>query len=241
MKLSYFLLIVLISQNSSAVVIGDDDLTPVNAEATNIPVQYKKLVNAVGAIHLGCTATHIGNGYVLTAGHCFEQLKAHEPVARDLNCDGVSIEWGLREGLTPYLKSSCQKIVAGHYANNSDFAILKVSPVPHVAIGIDLTRRAKLNDLVTIFSHPDELPLRWSKTCNVTFVKHPNLPSNAILMHKCDARPGSSGATIINVTTKKIVAIHTFGHYYTEEDGINFGTYLTNPEIANVLKELKLN
>ena len=57
-------------------------------------------------------------------------------------------------------------------------------------------------------------------------------------MHRCDTRTGSSGAAIINASTNKVVAIHAFGTSYTEEDDINFGTYITNPEIANVLKEM---
>ena len=52
-------------------IIGTNDLIAVNALATNIPLKYKALVNAFGLMSMSCTATHIGNGYVLTAGHCF--------------------------------------------------------------------------------------------------------------------------------------------------------------------------
>ena len=75
-------------------IIGQDDLMTVNAEATNVPPQYKKLINAFGLINNGCTATHIGRGIVITAGHCFYALAE---LTQNADCEDVTIDWGFRE------------------------------------------------------------------------------------------------------------------------------------------------
>lgn len=233
-------LITLVSLNTFASldvekIIGENDLVAVNADASNIPLKYKELVNAFGLMSMGCTATHIGNGYVLTAGHCFW---ASEELVKDKECSDTTIEWGYREGgVAPYLKSTCQKIVAAQRNSKNDFAILKVSPVPDFAVAVELNRKATVDDVVTIFSHPEELPLRWSKTCiveNPTDTKF----SPDTLQHKCDTNPGSSGATIIDATTNKVIGIHDGGRLTAPAVGINYGTYLTNQEVLDTLKQL---
>lgn len=232
-------LITLVSLNTFAFsdvekIIGENDLVAVNADASNIPLKYKELVNAFGLMSMGCTATHIGNGYVLTAGHCFW---APEELVKDQPCADTTIEWGVREGVTSYLKSTCEKIVAAQRNSKNDFAILKVSPAPNVAVGVELNRKATAGDIVTIFSHPEELPLRWSKTCTVESVLDPKLSPDA-LQHKCDTNPGSSGATIIDTTTNKVIGIHDGGRLNGPAIGMNYGTYLTNQEVLDTLKQL---
>ncbi|MEQ1723961.1 MAG: trypsin-like peptidase domain-containing protein [Pseudobdellovibrio sp.] len=216
-------------------IIGENDLVAVNADATNIPLKYKGLVNAFGLMSMGCTATHIGNGYVLTAGHCFW---APEVVVKDQACSDTTIEWGIREGgAKPYMTSTCEKIVAAQRSSKYDFAIIKVSPIPDFAIGVELNRKAMPGDVITIFSHPEEMTLRWSKTCNVESQLDAKLPPDS-LQHKCDTNPGSSGATIIDANTNKIVAIHDGGRLTSPTDGMNYGTQLTSPDVLDTLKQL---
>ena len=102
------------------------------------------------------------------------------------------------------MTSTCQTIVAEQLNDTNDFAIIKVSPVPSVTVGVDIQRRAQDGDSLTIFSHPEMLPLRWSQSCVVEAVKHPGLPA-ASLQHKCDTNPGSSGATILNLQSLKVI------------------------------------
>lgn len=213
-------------------IIGENDLVAVNADGSNIPLKYKKLIDAFGLINISCTATHIGNGYVLTAGHCFW---VGTDLSKDLPCNDITIEWGSREGISPYLKSTCENIVFAQRNSVIDFAILKVYPFPEVAIDIDLSRKAAVGDSVTIFSHPEDLSLRWSKTCIVESQLDPVFSSEA-LQHKCDTNPGSSGATIIDAETNKIVGIHNGGR-----SEMNYGTFLTNPVVVNALNELGFN
>lgn len=238
MKIVLAALVVLAGMQSFAddveKIIGNDDLIAVNAEGSNVPAGYRPLLNAFGLMSMGCTATHIGNGYVLTAGHCFY---ADETLIQDQECSDITIEWGVREGATPVLKSTCEKIVASRRDDVSDYAIIKVSPVPEASVGIELNRRAAYRQKLTIFSHPEELPLRWSQTCVVESKLDPTF-SPKRLQHKCDTNPGSSGATILDARTGKVIGIHDGGRLTTPTDGMNYGTYLTNSEVAGALRKL---
>jgi len=229
-------------------IIGDNDLVPVDATASNIPVKYQSLVDAFGKISMGCTATHIGNGYVLTAGHCFW---AGEVPTKDQACADTEIQWGLRQGATPYMVSKCEKIVIAQWSGKNDFAVIKVSPIPPVAIAPEMERRAATGDTVTIFSHPDGRPLEWSRLCGVEYKVHPGLPEGTI-QHQCDTNPGSSGATIINALTLKVIGIHDGGLAGDSEAdpadpnspismGMNYGTYIQNSPLGDTLRSLGFN
>ena len=228
-------LIPLFSQaNLPSKIIGGNDMVAVNAEASNIPLKYKSIVNAFGLLSMACTATHIGNGYVLTAGHCFW---VGSEVAQDLPCADITVEWGFREKLPAYLKSTCERVVFAQRSTTNDFAILKVFPVPDAFIEVELSKTATAGDSLTVFSHPQELSLRWSGTCVVESALDPLL-SASTLQHKCDTNPGSSGATILDATTNKIVGIHNGGRSSAQSSGMNYGTFATSPELLNALKQL---
>lgn len=231
-----------------AKIIGDNDLVAVNADASNIPLMYRSMVDAFGHMSMGCTATHIGNGYVLTAGHCFW---ADEVPLVDQSCNDLTVDWGVREGATSYLTSKCERLIVAQRSGMMDYAIFKVSPIPPVAIAPDLQRRAIIGDTLTIFSHPEELPLRWSGSCGVERLQHPGLPDGSI-QHKCDTNPGSSGATIIDVMSLKIVGIHDGGYEGDLEldpehpespvsTGMNYGTFILNSPLEEALKSLGFN
>lgn len=216
-------------------IIGENDLVVVKADGSNIPVSYQKYIEAIGLMNLGCTATHIGQGIVLTAGHCFW---AGENISSDLPCEDTTIEWGVREGREPYLKSKCDRILfAQKDIIGNDFAIMQVSPAPKAVVELDLENKPQVGDEVTIFSHPDELPLRWSKTCVVENNSDPDLPPES-MHHKCDTSIGSSGAVIFDMKTSKVVALHAGGHMTSATEGMNYGTYLTNSELNKILKSL---
>lgn len=230
------------ASNDIEKIIGDNDLVAVDATGSNIPLKYRNIINAFGQISMGCTATHIGNGYVLTAGHCFYA----ETLVTDIDCADTTVAWGVREGVEPYMVSNCEKVIAAQRDGANDFAIMKVSPVPPVAIAPDLSRRAAIGDSVTIFSHPEELPLRWSQTCGIERAQHPELPEGSI-QHQCDTNPGSSGATIINVLTMKVIGIHDGGlggmdpqnpDHSPVNVGMNYGTFIMNSPLYDFLKDL---
>lgn len=218
-------------------IIGVNDMVAVNAEAKNIPLKYKSLVNAFGLLSMSCTATHIGNGYVLTAGHCFW---VGSELAQDLPCGDITVEWGFRQGQPAYLKSTCERVLFAQRSTTNDFAILKVFPVPDAFVEVELSRKAVASDSLTLFSHPQELSLRWSGTCTVEANLDPLL-SATTLQHKCDTNPGSSGATILDATTHKVVGIHNGGRSSAQSAGMNYGTFMTSPELMKALKLLGFN
>lgn len=244
MKFSAFIAIVFFSLNLAAQlrftspnkIIGENDLTAVKSDASNLPEGLAALVDAFGIMNMGCTATHIGNGIVLTAGHCFWATRV---LAKDLSCEDVSVDWGVREGVEPYLQSNCEKVLFAQDNRllGNDFAILKVSPAPTVAVPVELERKAAVGDVITILSHPEELPLQWSKTCEV-LESHDVVFSVMTLQHQCDTNPGSSGATIIDMNTLKVVGIHGGGRLTAPNEGVNYGTFTTSNALLESLKSL---
>ncbi|MFZ3229371.1 MAG: serine protease [Pseudobdellovibrio sp.] len=215
-------------------VIGENDFVMVDSTGSNIPFRYRKIIDAFGFMDIGCTATHIGNGYVLTAGHCFW---APPTLVEDTPCDDVTVEWGYRKDTKPYLVSKCQRIVAAIHSNSMDFAVIKVSPIPPISIAPDLQRKMIGGDSLTVFSHADEQPLQWSGFCGSETIKDPQF-SSELVQHKCDTNPGSSGATLLNLLTLKVVGIHDGG---AEEGGVgivNYGTYIMTTPLYEILKKL---
>ena len=213
-------------------IIGEDNFIPVNSEASNIPLPYQALVEAFGKTNYLCTVTHIGNGYVLSAGHCFD---ATETLQQDRSCRFVRVDWGYRNGKNPSMKSQCESIVAMQKYQDLDFAILKVTPYPKAAIALNLEEPIYPNSPISIFSHPDGSPLKWSQECLIESQVHPPIPAE-LLQYSCDTSGGSSGAALIEATTLRIVGIHKGG-----EVNMNYGTHLLKSPLIDILRKLKLN
>ncbi len=172
---------------------GHNDLTRVEGEGIVVPQNFRWMMDAIGKYSVGCTATHIGNGLVITAGHCiFED-------------DLGEIAWGNRAMIAPYLTSKVIEVVTKQYSQeDGDYALLRVDPIPPVWIAIETDENyINVGDLVTIFSHPRGRLLEWSTTCHIT-----HKTREMYIQHYCDTEGGSSGAAVINYITKKIVGIH---------------------------------
>jgi len=213
----------------SAKIIGTNDLIPVTGNGANIPAKYRSLVNAFGRISMGCTATHIGNGVVLTAGHCFGATAVRK---NNFSCAGKSVAWGFRSDAPAYLTTNCTIVYAAQQSRDIDYAIFQVDAAPPVKVGVDLAARPALDSTITIFSHPRSRPLEWSQTCQVKTGATGGW-GTSMLSHQCDTDPGSSGATVIDDTTLKVVGIH--------DGGIapwNYASYLADSPLAEVLATL---
>lgn len=204
-------------------IIGQNDLVPVLQDGANIPAKYSPILDAFGVMTMGCTATHIGNGLAVTAGHCFNAPSRRKDNAP---CTGVSVHWGTRKDKPSYLSSQCTIILAMETNRNRDYAFFKVDDVPPVKLDIDFASRPALDTELTIFGHPKRRPLEWSKTCAL---KAGSVGGWGIdhFSHQCDTEPGSSGSSILDDRTLKIIGIHDGG-----TSSWNYGTYLTNTPVA---------
>ncbi len=208
---------------SQGKIIGTNDLIPVIQDGANIPAKYRPLVDAFGEISMGCTATHVGNGLVLTAGHCF-----NAPATRTNNipCAGTTVDWGVRKDKPKYLTSSCQTVLAAEQSGTRDYAIFRVSPVPPVKVTLDFNQRPPTGRKITIFGHPQIRPLEWSQLCSVQPASNGGAGADQFT-HQCDTEPGSSGSTILDDATLAVIGIHDGGTVPW-----NYGTYLAATPIA---------
>ncbi len=226
-----FLVSLMVSLSSPEIgkVIGNNDWVQVNASASNIPVEYQKLVDAFGRTNFGCTVTHIGNGYALSAGHCFD---ATEAIETNQSCSFVSVDWGYRYGKETILNTKCEIIVAMQNTKDSDFALLKMKNYPDISIKPDLDNEVYSGSLMTIFSHPDGQPLNWSQYCLIESQVHPPIPAE-FLQYACDTSGGSSGAVLLNPDTLKVMGIHKGG-----EINMNYGTRILGTPLEAILIQL---
>lgn len=219
----------------AAQVVGTSDLVPVAADGSNIPAPYRRTLDAFGMMEFDggrnhCTVTHVGGGVVLTAGHCFDATAARTD---DVACPvGYSMAWGYRVDRAPYLTSSCDRILAMQHTGDLDYAILRVSPVPAVALRPNLATKPAIGTTITVFSHPAHLPLEWSQTCKVepVIATDGGAAGRSELRHECDTAPASSGATVLDDSTLEVVGIHD-GAWH----GANYATYLLDTPLAELL------
>jgi V8-like Glu-specific endopeptidase len=207
-------------------IIGTNDLVTVLQDGANIPGKYASIIDAFGQITMGCTATHIGGGLVVTAGHCFNAPSTRK---NDMPCPGISVHWGTRKDKPSYLTSTCSMVLAEETNGNRDYAIFRVDNVPPVHIDVDFDARPTVDTDLTIFGHPRRRPLEWSKTCQLKSASEGGWGLDQF-SHQCDTEPGSSGSSILDDTTLKVVGIHDGGN-----TAWNYGTYLTNTPIAEFI------
>ncbi len=208
------------------VILGRNDLVQVEPDGSNVPERFRKLLPAFGRMMpMGCTATYIGDGLAVTAGHCFRAAPARESGVRCTTVKGqdVTIEWGYRglEDAAPESVSDCSIVQLEYTAGGADYALLRVTNAPRVALKVASTKALE-GERLTIFSHPARRPLEWSKVCSRGVAR-----SEATFKHSCDTEGGSSGAAVLNADTLEIVGIHNGG--YTGE--YNYATHVVGTAI----------
>lgn len=112
-----------------------------------------------------CTATHVGNGYVVTAGHCLDNPKVYPDT-----CSALRVEWNYRRSRADFsetpesdLIGQCQEIISWSFAVGDpdiiDHAIFRVDRFPAAKIVIEPKPALKVGDRLHQFSHPGAAPL----------------------------------------------------------------------------------
>lgn len=238
---TFFVLLILLSSIFAQAhfrIIGENDLITVQNDLSNVPSQFQKIVPAIGKFSPGCTVTHIGQGIVLTAGHCFwqtffdTQLKLNQP------CTGETVTWQITNQ-----ESKCLEIIAmqRHPELALDFAIVKISNPPKAVAEIDWVQKVLPGKVLTMFSYPEELPLSWSQYCPLKPLTSADV--NLKYMHYvCDTEVGSSGAVVLDAKNGKVVGLHVSGDGEINPDGTktvaveNFGIHIRQTPIKALLK-----
>ena len=186
------------------IIIGENDLQFYSSD--------DELSQAIGKMALGCTATHIGDGIVLTAGHCVETY----------NCSAskYNVTWNYRQNnQRGDFTSRCVEVLATKNSNGKDYAILRYNRTPEAFLDVNKTDKPQRGDELTILSHPKGSPLSWSGWC-----QHEGNYSTYKFSYRCDTQGGSSGAVVLNKNLE-VVGIHNLGSGSYQ---LNAGTYLTD-------------
>lgn len=207
------------------VVVGSDEQTIVLEEESGVPATYHNLFNGIGKLTGDCTAFHVGQGIVVTAGHCLQAPTIPSNTAQP--CQALSIAWGYRYRQDPYLVSRCVEVVERKVEGDLDYAILKVDPAPAVAIPFDLRGQTAEGAELTLFGHPQGEPLHWSGMCKAHWDA-----ASGFLQHQCDTKAGNSGSPVFDHAQQKVVGVHKGG-----EGEWNWATPLAKLPLADLVNE----
>ena len=230
-------------------IIGINPLIPIRADGANTDAPLREVIDSFGLVTMGssgsCSGTHLGNGYVLTAGHCFLEDAASSAISNQA-CPTIKVYWGYRGSPSTgspkpmvTLTSQCTQIIHAELTQDVDFAIFKVDQPPKAKVGIALeSARTPAKTKITIFGYPMGRPLEWSQYCAVNksaVVGKPfNSPSR--VAYQCDTQPGNSGSSVIafnSAGVPKVVAVHDAAA--PDPIRYNIGTYMY--DIRQVLKK----
>lgn len=207
-------------------IIGDNNMIEVDTNLINIPMKYRRVAESVGFMSVGCTGTHIGQGYVVSAGHCFE---SKERPSYNKGCSDLTVTWGDIRGRTMMRQSRCIEVLVSQASDSKDYVLFKVNNPPNSFIPLKPFGRSLASSKVTIFSHPFGSPLMWSGICQIKQVFSSGVNMN-LIHHSCDTNPGSSGAAIIDAENIEIIGLHN-GGWADSNSGINYGTYIDDTPI----------
>lgn len=183
------------NSSDSKAVFGVEDFETVQIDGKNVPQKFRALAAATGYLSSGCTVTHIGNGLILTAGHCLtrEELFPEDPK----QClPDLAVTFGIISNRTLGPVATCVKNLYSEINITRDIALLKVDKFPSAYVEVELENKPPVNTQLTVFSHPDGKPLQWSKYCKMIEVDF--CMSTDTFGFTCDSLPGSSGALVIS-------------------------------------------
>jgi hypothetical protein len=217
--------------SKQTLIIGENNLTEVDARGSVLPPKLRPLINAFGMLDIGCTVTHIGNHIAITAGHC---VPKSVKVGAEAPCwPNATIQWGYRIGVRNMPFSHCVRVLAAEFdLFKKDYAILRVDNAPKEKIEVEPNIQPKLGAGITMFGHPNKRTLEWSKYC-VVGAPPKDYQSGEYFGHQCDSEPGNSGSVIIDVKTLRVVGIHNGGEFPT-----NYATFTTNSSFSQELLAL---
>lgn len=223
-------------------------------DAQTLPLELKELSRAVGVVKvypfrkkktfIQCTGTHIGGGYVVTAGHCF--LGAPD-------CNGATVSFGTPGSADAPVTATCQHVLrteaagAAYGSSRQDFTLFKVDNPPPVAV--DLTRASspqRGTRLVTLgfprlVQPRNRSVLALSTSCSISHLVGNDLfqrpRAAASVLHTCSTAPGMNGALMLDADSLRPVALHQAGSVEAIPDHQTWGISESN-NVAQALERL---
>lgn len=192
------------------------------AGRSSVPDRFNSIVQAVGLLNNGCTATHVGNRRVLTAGHCFSDAPA--------SCEQARVYWGFLKDQDPVLTSRCVRVLGRAVDWDKDVAVFEVDQAPQHAVQLELHHRPAPGTELTMFGHPKGEPLTWGGFCRLD-VNERRAPLRHVMFYRCDSQYGSSGSLLIEVESLRAVGIHRGAALPWR-----YGTYLVDTGLPTLLQ-----
>lgn len=183
-------------------VLGQDDRQPVPGPGQPLPPRQgtPRADRARAFARFGtCTATHVGRGYFLTAGHCL----SHEPGYRGYRNAPCPAPLVLDDGET----LACT-VVTFAFDAEQDHALLRLRDVDRAAdlpfhpvdYGYDWTTMRRRE--ITLYGLSGGR-LRVNRSCTARYQS-----ARKRLLHNCDTEGGDSGAAMIDRKTRYIIGVH---------------------------------
>ncbi len=213
-------------QSTLQSIIDQDSLIEINANTPLPHSELKKEFPAIGRMTGGCTAFHLGDGLVATAGHCLADLAAN-PL--EVSCHSMDITWGVLAGESNQERSRCLKVVEYKYDQEADYALIQVDPIPATAMVLEREPRAmKLTAEALVLGYPKGRALSLSGNCDAIMGSD---PESQIFRHHCDTLPGNSGSPVLDAQTLEVIGVHNGDADHSE----NYGSYLPTPEVVSTI------
>jgi V8-like Glu-specific endopeptidase len=217
------------SENSStSSIIDHDSMIEIDANTPLPHDELKKEFPAIGRMTGGCTAFHLGDGVVATAGHCVADLAANP---KDVSCHSMDITWGVLAGESQQSRSRCLKVLEYQYDQEADYALIQVDPIPATAVVLERDPRAmNLTATAMVLGYPKGRSLSLSGACDAIMGRNPD---SQIFHHRCDTLPGNSGSPVLDATTLEVIGVHNGDADNSE----NYGSYLPTPETLHAITD----
>lgn len=214
------------SESETSSIINENSMVEIDRDTPLPNEALKKDFPAIGRMSGGCTAFHLGQGIVATAGHCLETLT---PNPLETSCHTLDIVWGVLAGESNAGRSRCMQVLAYKYDQQADYALLQVDPVPATAVALQPDPRAtNLVAQTMVVGYPKGKALSLSGNCD-TIVASDQSPQ--IFRHRCDTLPGNSGSPVMNAATSEVLGVHNGD----ADNGENYGSFLPGAEMLSPL------
>ncbi len=145
-----------------------------------------------------CTATHVGRGYFLTAGHCVRASRGFE--GRSTSPCPYPLKWGEDQG------GPC-RVELYRFDDEQDFALLRlVDPAlaedfPHAPIDYQFRWEKQRQRPLTVAGY-SKGTAQVDKTCSG------RVATGMLVKHDCTTEPGDSGSALIDQSTQHVIGVH---------------------------------